>query len=387
MQLNRVNHQVSDNTAGVSEIIGAILLIMIVVAAVALIGVVLFSQQTPGEIPNINFMTGTDNSGNLYLYHNGGDALKKGEFAVRVDGVIKPYTISDNSDTWSLGTNLKVLGVPSGTHSVAIIYNGTSGAESSVLRSSSSSSSVFYGTINPDTLPSSVGSSGGCAGYINGSNPQDVVDFILDNPSLIGDAMNQSPSTVGPVIADVIITNSTNYFRKSGTDLDQYTRIQLEITGSESTFSYGTTSVKNLEVGDIIVITQAMSNPDSWKIFGLGDQIWEFSADGVWVDWKKQSTGLWTNTSRAGTTSLYHTWITGYKDIGSTLTIRTNGNDDYQALVYNGVKQFEGLSISANDDVVIRNIRPVGIGLLTLEYDHNTNTVYFIGYAESVTWS
>ena len=47
--------------SGVSEVVGAILLISVVVIAVSVIAVVLFSQQTPQKIPNVNIMVGTDN--------------------------------------------------------------------------------------------------------------------------------------------------------------------------------------------------------------------------------------------------------------------------------------------------------------------------------------
>ncbi len=113
--------------SGVSEVIGAILLISIVIAAVAIVGVFLFSLNTPQEIPSINFMTGSDNSNRLYLFHNGGDSLTKGCFSVIVDGVMRnDYTISDGSNVWSLGTNLILSGVSSSVpHNVAIIYNNT----------------------------------------------------------------------------------------------------------------------------------------------------------------------------------------------------------------------------------------------------------------------
>lgn len=377
-----------ESSGGVSEIIGAILMISLVVMAVALVAMMLNSQTTPQELPNVNFMTGTNADGTeLYLYHNGGDTLRKGEFAVVTDVDPAPrtdYVISDGSNEWSIGRNL-VLTMTTPPKSVALVYTAGSEQGGVVLKSGASNIAVLTQTIRPDATPVPLGGTTGGSGGLDTSNPQNVVNYILQNTSLIGDALNQSPSTVGPVVADVIATNSTNYFRQGTSTIDQYTTIKLEITEPDSTFSYGSSTVRNLVVGDIIVITQARSNPGTWKIFGLGDQIWEFSADDVWVDWKHG--GTWTNTTRPGTTEMYHAWITGYKDMGSTLTIRTNGNGYYQALVYNNVKQFEGESISSNDDVVIERIRPVGLGLFVLEYDHNSNAVYFVGYAEDVSWS
>ena len=378
------------NEPGVSEIIGAILMIALVVAAVAVVAVLLNSQTTPEKIPNVNFMTGTSapSAGkiDLYLYHNGGDALRRGEFAVVTDVDPEPvtdYSISDGSDEWSVGKNLILRDYDAANppKSVAIVY--TSGQSGSVvIKSGSSRIAELQKPIQADITPIPVGVSGGTS-----LGPQVIINELIQNTTLLGDALNQSPGTLGPVIADVIVSNSTNYYREADNSIDRDTSIMLKIKGSGSTFSYGSTATKTLEAGDIIVVTQARNNPESWKIFGMGDQLWEFAADGVWVDWKKASTGVWTNSSRGGTTTLYHSWITGYEDIGSTLTITASGTNDYQALVYNGVKQFEGRSDTSNGDVTIENIRPQGLGLFVLEYDHNTNSVYFVGYAEHVTWS
>lgn len=375
------------NDRGVSEIIGAILMIALVVAAVAVVAILLNSQTIPEEIPNVNFMTGTSapEAGkiDLYLYHNGGDPLRRGEFAVVTDVDPEPvtdYSISDGSDEWSVGKNLILRDYDASNppKSVAIVYTtGQSG--SVVIKSGSSRVAELQKPIRAEVTPAPVGVYGGST-----LAPQIIINELIQNTSLLGDALNQSPGTFGPVIADVIVSNSTNYYRETGTTIVRDTSIMLKVKGAGSTFSYGSTAAKTLEPGDIIVITQTKNNPDSWKIFGMGDQIWEFAATDVRVDWKKASTGLWTNTS--GTT-LYHTWITGYEDIGSTLTVTASGTNDYQALVYDGEKKFEGRSDTTNGDVTIENIRPQGLGLFVLEYDHNTNAVYFVGYAEHVTWS
>lgn len=378
----------------VSEVIGAVLMISVVVVAIALIAVILTSQTTPQTIPNVNFMTGTNADGTeLFLYHNGGDALRRGEFAVVTDIDPAPrtdFSISDGSDEWSIGRNL-ILTVATPPKTVAVVYTAGADQGGMVLKSGSSSVAVLKETIRPDATPMPIGGTTGGSGGLDTTNPQNVVNYILGNTSLIADALNQSPSTVGPVFADVIGTNSTNYYREGRASIDQGTSIMLEITDAGSTFAYDSTTLKTLGFGDKIVITQARSNPRSWKIFGLGDQIWEFAAEGVHVDWWKESSGTWTNTTwphSGNGVILYHTRITGYKDIGSTLTIRTNsGEGQYQALIHNYQKEFEGESTAANDVVVIRDIQPVGLGLFVFEYDDDSDSVYFVGYARSVSWS
>lgn len=365
---------------GVSEVIGAVLLISLVVTAVALVAVFVNSQATPRNIPDVNFMVGSDNKNpaTLYLTHNGGDALPIGAFSVYVDGTQRSYTLSGGGNEWSLGKNLLVplsSGEKPGT--VILVYNVT-GSGGSVIGSASADVSVPSVTAAPEfvTPPPSV--------CVNISDPQVVLSVVLNNVSVIGDAMNQSPSTVGPVIANVVGANSISFFREGKATIDSGTYLSLNITSAGSTIAYGTTTAKSLGIGDIIVIKLSKSSPGSWKIFGLGNQIWEFSAADrskvVDISWKHKSNGTWTNTS---STRLYHTWITGYQDIGSTLTIRSTGGSYYTALAVNGTLKIDGIS---SNTVVIQRIRPVGVGLFVLEYDPSSDSMYFVGNAQSVTW-
>ena len=71
---------------GVSENIGAILLVMVVVLAVSIIGVFMFSQPTPQKMPALNALIWND-SQNIYIRHEGGDPLSIGEYQIIVDGV------------------------------------------------------------------------------------------------------------------------------------------------------------------------------------------------------------------------------------------------------------------------------------------------------------
>lgn len=371
-----------DGTSGVSEVVGAILLVALVVAAVALVAVSLFSQSTPTEIPNVNFLVGTDSRvpPTLYLTHNGGDTLTVGSFSVFVDGKPKSYSVANGGNEWSLGKNLLVpLSSGETPQRIYLVYN-QSGTGSSVIGSASANVSVVSGKVAPDVIIRATSTPSIC---INGSDPQAVVNAVLSNVSVIGEAINQSPSTVGPVIATAVGSNSTNFYRDKAATIDQNTYIVLNVTGSGSTIAYGTTTAQSLGVGDTLLIRQINSNPGTWKIFGIGNQIWEFSApDSGSVDlaWKHKSNATWTNTS---STRLYHLWLTGYTDVGSTLTLRTTGSGYYTGLVVNGSIKIDGIS---SNTVVIQNIRPVGIGLFVLEYDPNSNSVYFMGNAQSVTW-
>lgn len=367
---------------GVSEVIGAVLLISLVVTAVALVAVFVNSQATPRNIPDVNFMVGSDNRNplTLYLTHNGGDILPLGSFSVYVDGTMRAYSLSGGGNEWSLGKNLVVplsFGEKPGT--IILVYNAT-GSGGSVIGSASADVSVPSVTAAPEIIiPPSV--------CVNITDPQIVLSVVLNNVSVIGDAMNQSPSTVGPVIANVVGANSISFYREGGTTVETGTYLSLNITGSGSNFAYGkpnSITSRSLDVGDIFVVTVTQNNMQM-KIFGLGNQIWEFSAPSsqgvVDIGWKHKSNGTWTNISNTG---LFHTWITGYQDVGSTLTIGSDKNPSksYTALAVNGTLIIDDPSL---DTVTIQNIRPVGVGLFVLEYDPNSDSMYFVGNAQSVS--
>ncbi len=76
---------------GVSENIGAIMLVMIVVVAVSVIGVYLFSQPAPQKIPALNALIWND-SQYIYVKHEGGDPINVGEFEILVDGTDRSST-------------------------------------------------------------------------------------------------------------------------------------------------------------------------------------------------------------------------------------------------------------------------------------------------------
>ena len=104
-----------DQSEAVSEIIGVVLMISLVVIGVGIVSVVIIGQDTPVEIPSLSMIPASGET-DLYLYHTGGDSLKRGEFFVRVDGLdyypadIEIIDQGGNSesdwDSWDLGESL-----------------------------------------------------------------------------------------------------------------------------------------------------------------------------------------------------------------------------------------------------------------------------------------
>jgi hypothetical protein len=356
MQMKRSHLPATDRSAGVSENIGAMLMISLVVAAVALVGVFVFSQPTPQTIPNINFMTGTDAKNNLYLYHNGGDTLKQGDFSVLVDGVNTPYSVPGGE--WSLGKNVVIplTGSPK-THNIAIVYNST-GSGSIVLRSASSSNiSSLPGTISGDIIP----------------------------------APTYPPVIITSDLVQNIGNNSVNYYRDGGTVISGGF-IQFNITKINSTMFYKPTASSNpvivqLDVGNVVKITPSVSStlPPSLRVFGIGDQIWELTSENATLSITNRSGGDFN----PGLVPITHTWVTGYKDILSTLVISPSSPlpTNFTELVlnryssYDASQRFSSQIINSTSPLAatISNAGPTTTGIFVLQYDSKTKTTYFVG--------
>ena len=121
-------------------VIGAVFLVMVVVLAVSVVGVFLFSQPPAQKIPSLNAMIWND-SKNIYVTHEGGDALSSGDFKIYVNGndLTSSFNLSSAPgqpwSTWSIGNTLLA---PIGTaplSSVQVVYTGA-GSSAVVIASS-----------------------------------------------------------------------------------------------------------------------------------------------------------------------------------------------------------------------------------------------------------
>ncbi|PKL58937.1 MAG: hypothetical protein CVV34_00435, partial [Methanomicrobiales archaeon HGW-Methanomicrobiales-5] len=384
------------------------LLIVVVVTAISLIGVFLLSQQTPEKVPNINFMTGTDNSGNLYLYHNGGDTLKKGEFAVLIDGHLTPYEISE--DTWSLGKSLIFKNVPPGTHSVSIIYNGTSGAGSAVLRTGSSSSSVFAGTINPDVLPGSVPSSGG-----GGGSPG--ADYIFNDAYNISNSTYFIPAIQQNLTGKSIslwrarydaLDSSLNTFALYGLSCGSSTKLTCTAVcycNNDETFVYSFTVNDNTNTNEISYGTTNSPTliplqKDDVVYITLDKKLTYFSTNGIAPSiWELNGGPLNLTIVRGGAifggqhtnTWIQHTLVGNYTNLKSNLIIGVDGGGGTgydTTLVVNGTTRINGLNAQ---DIVMTNVRPTPVGLYVIFMGvgsaNNQPNFYFAGQADRITFN
>jgi len=150
--------------SAVSEVIGSVMLISVVVTAIAIIAVVLTSQPLPQKIPALDAIISSNGKDTIRIYHNGGDSLSRQEVAILVDGVEKTsgFTIRGSGWTmWSPGESLDYnLGSLPGK--VQIIFN--SGSSQTVLVSTD-----FAGRM-PTYVPTAIPTPGAAA-TVTGINP------------------------------------------------------------------------------------------------------------------------------------------------------------------------------------------------------------------------
>ncbi len=156
----------------VSEAIGGVLLIALVVIGAAIVGTYVASQPLPEKIPKVQFnVKGNEYRTILYLEHEGGESLNEGTFNVTLNGG-KPVSIEDfpEDGSWSLGERLRIP-VPASEFpatSVGLVYTGGSG----------------------DTLLRSVGSDMSFYQFFSAPDPSEVVDvpdYSADWPLGVGD--------------------------------------------------------------------------------------------------------------------------------------------------------------------------------------------------------
>jgi len=120
----------------VSEIIGSIMLVSIVVIAVAIVGVVLWSQPPPEKIPVLS--AGIANqSCKVTISHTGGDTLENATFSIFVDGNDQTANFNKGGTpgtwtSWGIGETLVYNPTPCTPsqipRTVQIIYTGGNGA-------------------------------------------------------------------------------------------------------------------------------------------------------------------------------------------------------------------------------------------------------------------
>lgn len=151
---------IPDNVPGshsaVSEIMGSLMLISILVVVVSIIGVALWSQPPPRKIPSLSTVITSQNC-RIFVKHDGGDNLDRLTFQIFVDGANQTANFVKRDapgswTIWGIGDTL-VFDPPScGTmpKRVDIIYNDGTG--SSVINSGFLEPVCFADNFNDNSL-------------------------------------------------------------------------------------------------------------------------------------------------------------------------------------------------------------------------------------------
>jgi len=374
MRTDRNEKQKTDNSAGVSEIIGAILLISVVALAVAIIGVFFFSQPTPTKIPNLNFMTGVNGS-TLYLYHNGGDALNVGEFSVLLDGKAASYSVSGGGQ-WSLGKNL-IVPISSMPQNVQIVYNSSS-AGGSVLLDQAAADIVSTVNVTADQLPyldCSAVYNWGCADQI----PEAII-IAQYRQNVTSMRSNFMKHDVGGAVRGKTGGVSPYFNITISKDNSSIIMAPSNICSSGTVYSMNATDKLSL------MFTLA-GGPGDFVLYGSAPELWEMAVgDGSDItvtlstaDGKPKS-GFPTSGRR-----LCHTYITEYSSVDSTLVVESVGDGTKVAnLVVNNTVYINGAN---STDISFINFKPTPSGLFMIEYSGLGAPVFFIGWQDQIQFN
>jgi PKD repeat protein len=105
-----ISSNASCGHCALSEVIGSFILIGIVVAAVSIIGVVLWSQPPPHKLPSLSAVI-TNQSCTVFVNHDGGDLLERQSFRILVDGINQTENFTKRGasgawTTWEIGDTL-----------------------------------------------------------------------------------------------------------------------------------------------------------------------------------------------------------------------------------------------------------------------------------------
>jgi hypothetical protein len=136
----------------VSETVGAIILILVAVLAMGIVILVLSAGPLPTRVPSFTGLISND-SKSIYISHEGGDPLWRGQYKILVDGVDRTSSFV-GPDPFTLGKNLSYTPPAMNASRVVMIFN-TSWGGGTVLLSADLAGRINvapYGWYNGDWL-------------------------------------------------------------------------------------------------------------------------------------------------------------------------------------------------------------------------------------------
>lgn len=349
-------------SSAVSEVIGSILLISLVVLAVAVIGAGFLSQPPPVQTQDLNVIA-SNTTTTLYIYHDGGDPMVPGEFALLLDGnPVDPIPAPSGGWPWEIG---EVLEIPITTTPQRIQIISLRGGQQNLIREISIGQVTGGGVpITPGTPPT-PGPGGQCT---QEELDEYAEEYLEDNyVEYFSDKLNSS---------------SIYLFReRRGTRFIEGW-INMTINSTDSYLVLRTDGRVNLLPGDKLSILYRDRPQATASIFTVGERGWTVAGDETWV-----------YIDRGGVVTLYQrdlldSWLTKFVDgsYQTSLSFRVGGTPAViTRLVLEGDDVISGVSDSS--EIQFNNIRPAEPMLFILDYqpDDGKTKIRFIGLADSVT--
>lgn len=345
---------------GISEVVGSILLVSLVVLAVAIIGVGFLSQPPPVQVQELNVIAGNDTN-TLYLYHDGGDPMLPGEFKILLDGIEVRYETPEISGAWSIGERINI---PITQRPERIQIISTRGGQENLIRQISVGQVTGGGVpVTPGPAPT-PGPGGGCTQeqldeyaqeylednyveYFSEKLDEDAVYFtrvVLGGQSSMSGFVNLTINSTG----SYIVTDANNGLIPAGEPID-------------------------LNFGDTLSVKFGTGSNPSADLFSVGSKGWSIG-------------GYRTDIYRNGVKlngDLIDSWITAFKDYESSLTFTSRGNNlGHTRLI---IKNQTIIDEANSQTITLTNVKPAEPTLLVLKYPRQSNDkIIFVGQADQV---
>ncbi|MFA6332481.1 MAG: PKD domain-containing protein, partial [Methanoregula sp.] len=390
---------------GVSEVLGAIILVSVITLGIAIAGVAILSSPQKQTIPAVSSeVLPLDNQ--LLVSHNGGDNIPKSEMAIMVDGVDKTTAFTllngDPWSSWTVGDTL-VYQVPSGQQfprGVQIIY--LNGQNSYLIQS-------WGEPVGPDTTVTATASPTATTTTVTTSittststpvttTPTPVPLFVLFNATpttgYVPLSVQFTDQSTGPVTAwhwsfGDGNTSSVQNPVHNYTAIGNYT---VSLTATSASGSSTLTKTDYIQVTEVPFVTYVIEN----NVFVYGNQL-SFSGDHVTGPYATVilTESLITSDLNGGTSIAVHTlYVDGdvYLDQGSAgLGSSANPGNIYvngDMTLLNGQRDVYG-DVYVNGSFVLKDARIHGTvytdGDVTLGNTPTLDAESFIYYTGTLT--
>lgn len=329
------------NEEGVSEAIGAVLLIGLTVVGITLISVLLFSQPIAKELPAVDVLISSEDA-TILFQHNGGDSLYPADFNIYIDGNAVPSSwlnfTDDGEWPWSVGETLEYAAAgtvyPLDEH-IRITYQDNSGMfrpafVDDVGIALADESSAPLPTLSPGVVPGDI-----------------------------------SPAEAGGIVAESVLKDS--HIITAFTALEK----DAVITGRYLNFTVASDnctinipafpSVGNLNRGDEVVILTAGNQQASGNrisIMGVGHTFFSlrFEKVNVWIN----GVPITQKNNKLVEAEIVSGWIPKFKDLESNLAFRM---DTPYELYIDGVLDPRS---GTTTEFTLDNVRPTESGMFII---------------------